>query len=322
MTQNQINRRRSYPSGESDLATAITKAGSKQTYYTFLLLANRDRVKDAMRSYAYYRWLDDLLDCDSGTKQEKFELLRRQRDLLETCYQGNSPGDVSPEEQMLVDLIRNDGLRNSGLQIYLRNMMAVMSFDVERCSRVICEAELSEYTRLLSTAVTELLFYFIGHEDIPVRIENRYDAVSGAHVVHLLRDMIKDISMGYFNAPGKYINGADTSLEEIHNLPFRKWVFDRVKLAHQCFKDGRKYIARAKSLRCRLAGFAYIARFEWMMRTIEQDGYCLRSEYPERKSLKASLWVFCRTITSLLNLPWIGLEPGEQKMFTDKCEEA
>ncbi len=61
-----------YGQGENiRLAAEITKAGSKQTYYTFLLLADRDRVQDAFRSYAYFRWLDDLLDCEEGSKQEK-----------------------------------------------------------------------------------------------------------------------------------------------------------------------------------------------------------------------------------------------------------
>jgi hypothetical protein len=94
-----------------------------------------------------------------------------------------------------------------------------------------------------------------------------------------------------------------------------------VKLARQYFKVGRKYITNVKSFRCRLAGFAYIARFEWMMRTIEKDGYCLRPEYPERKSLKAGLWMFWRVFLSLVNIPWISLEPGQQMALVDQSEE-
>ncbi|OGN94182.1 MAG: hypothetical protein A2Y88_00905 [Chloroflexi bacterium RBG_13_48_10] len=315
------NQRHHGQPGKSDLPARITKSGSKQTYYTFRLLIDRDRVQDAYRSYAYFRWLDDLLDCGSGTQQGKIELLKRQQTILEVCYQGNSPGEVSPEEQMLVDLIHNDGEKNSGLQIYLRNMMAVMSFDVERCGRLISHAELTEYTHLLSTAVTELLFYFIGREASPACHENRYQAVNGAHIVHMLRDMVEDISAGYFNVPGKYITENHISLEDFHSLPFRKWVYERVKLARQYFKVGRKYITNVKSSRCRLAGFAYIARFEWMMRTIEKDGYCLRPEYPERKSLKAGLWMFWRVLLSVVNIPWMSLEPGQQMALVDQSEE-
>jgi phytoene/squalene synthetase len=306
--------------GEANLPARITKAGSKQTYYTFLLLTNRGRVEDAFRSYAYFRWLDDLLDCNSGTKQEKLALLKRQQALLDICYQRQPPGEVKPEEQMLVDLVQNDREEYSGLQIYLRNMMAVMAFDIERCGRVISEAELSEYTRLLSTAVTDLLFYFIGYEDSPSRIDIRYYAVNGAHVVHMLRDIVEDISTGYFNVPSEYNNSQPISLEDLHSLSFRKWVFERVKLARQYFNVGRKYISQVKSFRCRLAGFAYITRFEWMLRAIERDMYCLRADYPERKSLKAGLWMGWRTFASVINLPWMRLEPSPQVALSDQCE--
>jgi phytoene/squalene synthetase len=305
----------------SDLPARITRMGSRQTYYTFRLLANRDRIQDAFRSYAYFRWLDDLLDCDTNPKEEKVELLQRQQTLLEACYEGQQPGFVSPEEQMLVDMIQNDGCKNSGLQIYLRNMMAVMAFDLDRCGRVITEAELTQYTHLLSTAVTELLFYFIGHEDSPARIENRYHAVNGAHVIHMLRDMMEDISAGYFNVPGEYIKEQQISLDELRSLSFRKWVFSRIMLARHYFSAGRKYISNVKSFRCRLAGFAYLTRFEWMMRAIEQDGYYLRPEYPERKSFKAGMWMLWRTFVSMLNIPWVSLDPGPQVALTDPCEE-
>jgi hypothetical protein len=62
---------------------------------------------------------------------------------------------VCPEEQILVDLVGNDKEKHSGLQFYLRNMMAVMSFDLERRGRVISQSELSQYSLLLSRAVTE-----------------------------------------------------------------------------------------------------------------------------------------------------------------------
>jgi hypothetical protein len=110
-------------------------------------------------------------------------------------------------------------------------------------------------------------------------------------------------------------------LDDLHSLSFRKWVYGRIKLAHQYFTAGRRYIAQVKSFRCRLAGFAYLARFEWMMGAIERDGYCLRSEYPERKSFKAGMWMLWRTFASILNIPWMSLEPGPQVALTDPCEE-
>ena len=90
---------------------------------------------------------------------------------------------------------------------------------------------------------------------------------------------------------------------------YRKWVCDRVKLARTYFKAGREATAQVVNWRCRLAGFAYTARFEWMLHIIERDNYCLRAEYPERKSLWASLWMGWRTLASLFASPWTKAAP-------------
>jgi phytoene/squalene synthetase len=50
----------------TNLASSITKATSKQTYFTIQFLADRERVDDAYRTYGYFRWVDDILDAVLG----------------------------------------------------------------------------------------------------------------------------------------------------------------------------------------------------------------------------------------------------------------
>jgi hypothetical protein len=61
-------------------------------------------------------------------------------------------------------------------------------------------------------------------------------------------------------------------------------VKDCVHKARACFRAGRDYLAQVENLRCRIAGYAYIRRFEVVLDCIEREGYLLRTEYPERKS--------------------------------------
>jgi phytoene/squalene synthetase len=307
--------------GRSDLPARITKAASKQTYYTIHFLMDRDRILDAFRAYAYFRWVDDEVDTSAGTTEEKRAILDRQCTLLEACYNSESPAASCPEEQMLVDLVGNDTEKDSGLQTYLCNMMNVMAFDVERRGRVITQAELSQYSLWLSKAVTEYMFYFIGYRDPPPQSMARYHAVYGAHIVHMLRDMLGDFELGYFNIPGEALEAGHISINRLGDQSFRKWVYGRVELAHQYFASGRKYILQVKNLRCRLAGFSYLARFEWMLRAIEQERYCLRPEYPERKKLGVVLWMAWYVFASLLNLPRKPYVPVELANLTDRCEE-
>lgn len=284
------------------LAAAITRAASTQTYLTIRFLVDRERIPDAYRAYAYFRWLDDCLDAETGAQPERLEFVHRQQSLLDALYRGETVQVDTMQEMMLVDLVRHDPEKNSGLQSYLRNMMAVMRFDVERRGRLISQSELTGYTQRLATAVTDALLFFIGHDCTAPKSDTRYLAVRGAHVVHLLRDMQEDAAVGYFNIPRETLEAYDIAMQDVDHPAYRKWVRDRVDLASVYFNQGREFIGQVKNARCRLAGFAYIARFEWMAHIIKCDGYRLRAEYPERKTLGTGLWVAWKTLVSLLGL--------------------
>jgi hypothetical protein len=65
-------------------------------------------------------------------------------------------------------------------------------------------------------------------------------------------------------------------------------------LARRYFKTGQDYLAQVPNLRCRLAGYLYMARFETVLDAIERDGYQLRPAYPGDKTLWAGIsmgWV-------------------------------
>jgi phytoene/squalene synthetase len=124
-------------------------------------------------------------------------------------------------------------------------------------------------------------------------------AVTAAHITHMLRDALEDVENGYYNIPSEYIATRGITPEDVKSQAYRDWVCGRVQVARGYFKMGRECTAQVKNLRCRLAGYAYTARFEWMLDAIERDNYCLRSEYPERKSLRTGLWMIWTTVTSM-----------------------
>jgi phytoene/squalene synthetase len=288
-------------------AVLITKAASQQTYYTIRCLVDRTRVDDAYRAYAYFRWVDDILDADSGSPSERRAFLERQKSLLEGCYQGKAPQDINIQEKMLVELVQGDQEKNSGLRDYLRNMMLVMDFDTRRRGRLISQAELNEYTRWLAIAVTEALHYFIGHDSFTPHDERRYLAVSAAHITHMLRDTYDDMQAGYFNIPREVLEANHIGPQDVLSPAYRQWVKSRVELARQDFEAGRDYFRRVQNPRCRLACFAYIARFDWLLDTLEREGFTLRPAYPERKSLRNGLRMSWLALSSILNFPGAGI---------------
>jgi len=283
-------------------ASAITRAASKQTYYTIRFLVDRARVDDAYRAYAYFRWVDDILDADSGSESERQAFLERQKSLLGKCYQGETPRDVNIQEKMLVELVQRDREKKSGLGIYLRNMMLVMDFDARRRGRLISQAELNEYTHWLAVAVTENLHHFIGHGQFAPLDETRYLAVSAAHITHMLRDTYDDMRAGYYNIPREVLEAHHIGPQDVHSTAYRLWVQSRIQLAREYFKAGRAYFRRVQNPRCRLACFAYIARFDWLLDTFEAEGCFLRPQYEERKHLGTGLRMSWLALSSAINL--------------------
>lgn len=285
------------------LAEAITREASTQTYFTIRCLVDRPLVADAYRAYAYFRWVDDVIDQMSIEKVDRLAFLARQQGIIARCYQGEWPDDLCPEEQLVADLIGHDFDANRGLRTYINQMMAVMAFDAERNGRLISQAELAEYTRCLATAVTEALHYFIGHDDASPQDETRYMAVTGAHITHMLRDAVEDTAVGYYNIPQDYLETHAITPADVTHEVYRGWVQARAQLARHCFAIGRATIAQVENWRCRLAGYAYIARFELVLDAIERDDYWLRPAYPERKSAKSGLKVGLSSVCQSLASP-------------------
>lgn len=274
-----------------DLATSITRASSSQTYYTIRLLADRDRVADAYRAYGYFRWVDDKLDEQLHEQSERSAFVERQQSLIHRGYRGQTPADLTQEERMLIALIHGDTAKNSGVQSYIRNMMAVMAFDADRQWRLITQKELDDYSRHLALAVTDALHYFIGHDRSSPQGRVRYHAVTAAHITHMLRDTIEDADAGYFNISQEFLNACGLDPRDVHHPAYKEWVRSRVQLARTYFESGRDNLAQVESRRCRVAGHAYITRFEVVLDAIERDNYHLRPAYPERKGWKAALRV-------------------------------
>ncbi len=271
----------------SNLAERITKEASKQTYYTIRTLADRAMAADAYRAYAYFRWVDDMLDQDGIATTDRLAFLHRQQDLMTDCYAGKRPFSLQPEEQLLADLIANHPTKHYGLHLYLDQMMAVMAFDVQRKGKLISLGELNDYTHSLAVAVTEALHFFIGNGQTSPQDETRYLAVTGAHITHMLRDTIEDTAVGYYNIPADYLAAHHITPIDVHHPAYCTWVKSRVHLARHYFHLGRATLQRVENWRCRLAGYAYIARFAVVLDAIEKDDYFLREAYPERKSKKA-----------------------------------
>jgi phytoene/squalene synthetase len=271
------------------LARSITRAGSKQAYYTARLLVDKDLVDDSCRAYAYLRWVDDVVDGSSLSDDERISFVRRQRALIDRLRRNESQDDLTAEEEILATLMSHDRGENSGLQSFICSMFAIIEFDAYRKGRLISHQELTWYSDCVGRAVTEGSQYFIGNGHAYPESDNRYRASIAAHITHMLRDMLQDIADGFINVPREYLEAHGIGPIEVDSPPFRAWVRSRVQQARQYFSEGKRYLDRLDVLRCKMAGHWYCARFEGVLDTIERDDYILRAAHKERWKLSAWL---------------------------------
>jgi len=261
------------------LARMITRASSKQTYYTARLMVDQNLESDCYRAYSYFRWVDDMVDDDCQTKTDRLAFIRRQKNLFERLYRIETCADMTPEEEILADLIRNDRGKCYRLRSYIRNFLAIIEFDAERKGRMITQGELDWYASTLGKAVTDGIQYFVCNGFPYPESENRYLAATGAHIAHMLRDMAEDFQTGYFNIPGEKIEFDQNGVLRFDSPSMRVWVKARVQLARQYFAKGKQYLDELPVLRCRIVGHWYCARFGYLLDTFEHDGYVLHSSY-------------------------------------------
>jgi hypothetical protein len=83
----------------ADLARSISWQGSKQTYITGRLLIDRDLLDDFYRAYAYFRWVDDVIDISSHSDEERINYIKRQRDLIDGLYNNVRLADLAPKKR-------------------------------------------------------------------------------------------------------------------------------------------------------------------------------------------------------------------------------
>jgi phytoene/squalene synthetase len=278
------------------LARAVTRTASTQTYLTIRFLVEPQRRDAAFCAYAYFRWVDDVLDGHEDeppetTRTARISFLERQKALVESCLQGETPAGVNGHEALLIDLLRSPAATTDELRTYVEQMMRVMEFDARRRGRVVSAADLDQYTGWLAMAVTEAMHYFLGGATYQPHDEARYSAVTGAHILHMLRDTYADLGAGYVNIPREVLDANAIGPTDVTADAYREWVRDRSQLARTYLDIGRAYFRRIESWRHRLAGLAYIARFEWLVDRLETEGYVVRPSYDRRANLAVGLKV-------------------------------
>jgi phytoene/squalene synthetase len=293
------------------LARSITRNSSKQSYFTACFLADKELVNDCLKAYAYFRWADDVVDQQSNSREDRIAFIKRQKEIIADLYRRKQVGGLTPEEQLVAELINSDKSENGGLKSFIHNFFAIIEFDAARRGRLISQEELTWYATRLGIAVTDAIQYFVCNTYTYPDSKNRYFAATAAHITHMLRDMRSDLSEGYINIPIEYIHETELDLKDVNSPEFRAWVRNRVEQARDYFSRGKQYLDQLTVLRCKIAGYWYCARFEIILEIIERDNYVLRTDYNQR-----------RRFSNWFKIAWLAVSVTIRHVFSNSLKKA
>lgn len=280
------------------IAQERTKASNPTAYFLVRLFGEKDWRDHSFLIYAYFRWVDDIIDCPRTSYEEKKRSMERQGKLLRNLYDGLAyQGNYILEEQFAHYSVAFDREMGFALKDDILGMFSVLMRDLERNGAPTPAKEMDEFIYVESKAFINMIRFFCG-ETGGYDGADKYDEGVGCKLVHLLRDFIEDLDQGYVNISQDDMERYRINLDNINDDNFQAWVRDQVELAREHFRKGKHNLSNSKRLRYKIASYLYCAKYEDILAITEKDNYRLRSEY--KRTLVQKVRFLHRLISALL----------------------
>lgn len=269
------------------VARQRVKASNLTAYILVRLFTRADRNDYLCMAYAYFRWIDDIVDSPTTSDEEKEQFIERQRRFLANLYDGLVFQDSRTlEEQFAQCFVAYDRKMGCILKDDVLGMLSVLKHDLERDRVPWPAAEMHEFITLESRSYINMIRFSCGEEG-NYSGSNRYDEGVACKLAHMLRDFIEDLNQGTMNISRDDLEKYEINLDKVNNENFRLWVRDQVMFAGECFRLGRRNLSNSSQLRYKIASNLYCAKYEDILAMIEQDKYFLRSDYRRTALTKA-----------------------------------
>lgn len=204
-------------------------------------------------AYAYFRWLDDLVDQVEISRNLAIEIVERQRMLVQAWYSGKDPAPLDRSEALLRAVIEHDRRTGYRLHHMIGSFLAALAWDAERRHTVVSQHDLDRYSLWLGCAYAEGLLFGLGLDPADAAYQGAIDACGvAAHLAHLVRDLRIDLALGYINISTEDIERFSIDLADPRLRGVGRWVPTTVERAQILFQQGRMQRRAMPSLRARL----------------------------------------------------------------------
>jgi phytoene/squalene synthetase len=208
-------------------------------------------------AYAYFRWLDDVLDNKDVSTEESINILARESFFISSLYENKSPQSKCIEEKYISFVICKDLLDNNGFRVIIDGFMSALSWDIKRKHRIPTQQELDEYSLRLGRSYYQCLVFGLDFHPSDKCFKDVGEICGvAAHLAHILRDFFFDLSIGYVNISQEDVTKYHIDLS-LKNPELRQnlkpWSRDVIFKSTDMFKKGMKSINKIPSFKARLA---------------------------------------------------------------------
>jgi phytoene/squalene synthetase len=281
------------------VARQRAKASNLTAYLLVRLFTKADRRDYLFLIYAYFRWIDDMVDSPGTSKEEKERFIEQQRGFLANLYDGQACLETCTlEEQFAQWFVAYDREIGFLLKDDVLGMFSVLKHDLDRDRAPWSAEEMYEFICLESKSYINMIRFSCG-ETGNYKGANRYDEGVACKLAHLLRDFVEDLNQGTMNISRDDLQKYEINLDKGNHENFRLWVKDQVMLAGERFRMGKHNLSNSSRLRYKIASQLYCAKYEDILAMIEKDNYFLRAKY-RRTPLTKARFLFKSILVILL----------------------
>lgn len=213
--------------------------------------------------YAYLRWVDDLVDGARPGDASSASFLERQRKLIHR-ERVESDDRYDAGEARLRRLISSDRFYDDlTLPNALLQMLDCIAYDVGRRGRLEPFESLWSYWTLEVTSYLQAIAYFCGAK--AREVAPAVPAAQGAKLVHVMRDMAKDVAEQHFNIPVE-IAGAygleEHAVRVVAPEIASHWRLSALRYSDALFSAGLRNLKEIPNLRYRIIVILLISKYQ------------------------------------------------------------
>ncbi|MGE5859029.1 MAG: hypothetical protein ACM34J_00650 [Ignavibacteria bacterium] len=261
----------------ADFAREYARRESPKASRILDLIINKSKRDYLNFSFAYLRWIDDIVDNPLTPVYEKKKFIEYQKNLVSSLYKNENLDSAIIEEVCIFYFAEYaKSIDNFILLDEVKNMVEALSMDVYRLERsgVFSNEELDRYIELMSKSLFNILCNFT-----PSRHEYRREFYLGARfttIALMIRDLEEDIDAGFINIGDEEIKSYKLdikNLKEDRNFPI--WLKDKINyilgLLYQEVALLKYMPLKLRLLTC----YSLIYRLPWIIRA-KVYGYTLK----------------------------------------------